>query len=72
MTAGVNRARTRHGHALRHVGKNGNHRVRRRQGRTMFGGGVEGGEQSQEVAAQIDGEVKHIIDGAYKKAEGRH
>jgi len=39
-------------------------------GRTMFGEGVEGGEQSQEVAAQIDAEVKKIIDGAYKKAEG--
>ncbi len=38
-------------------------------GRTIFGEGVEGGEQSQEVAAQIDAEVKHIIDGAYKKAE---
>ena len=39
------------------------------QGRTMFGLGVEGGEQSQEVAAMIDAEVKKIIDGAYKKAE---
>ena len=38
-------------------------------GRTLFGTGVEGGEQSQELAAQIDSEVKHIIDGAYKKAE---
>lgn len=38
-------------------------------GRTMFGSGVEGGEQSQEVAAQIDAEVKAIIEGAYKKAE---
>jgi cell division protease FtsH len=40
------------------------------QGRTMFGSGVEGGEQSQEVAAQIDAEVKKIISGAHKKAEG--
>jgi len=39
------------------------------RGRTMFGEGVEGGEQSQEVQALIDGEVKKIIDGAYKKAE---
>ncbi len=39
------------------------------QGRTMFGSGVEGGEQSQEVAAQIDAEVKKIIDGAHKTAE---
>ena len=35
---------------------------------TMFGDGVEE-EASQEVAAQIDAEVKHIIDGAHKKAE---
>lgn len=39
------------------------------QGRAMFGNGVEGGEQSQEIAGQIDAEVKKIIDGAYKKAE---
>lgn len=38
-------------------------------GRTMFGSGVEGGEQSEEVAAQIDAEVKSIIEGAYKRAE---
>jgi cell division protease FtsH len=37
--------------------------------RTIFGEGVEE-ETSQEVAAQIDAEVKKIIDGAYKKAEG--
>ena len=35
---------------------------------TMFGDGVEE-EASQEIAAQIDAEVKHIIDGAHKKAE---
>ena len=38
-------------------------------GRTLFGGGVEGGEQSEEVAALIDSEVKGIINGALKKAE---
>ena len=38
-------------------------------GRTLFGGGVEGGEQSEEVSAQIDAEVKNIISGAHKKAE---
>jgi cell division protease FtsH len=37
-------------------------------GRTLFGGGVEGGEQSQEVAAQIDAEVKKIIQDADKRA----
>lgn len=39
------------------------------QGRAMFGNGVDG-EQSAETAAAIDAEVKKIIDGAYKKAEG--
>jgi len=39
------------------------------QGRTMFGSGVDGSEQSQEVAAEIDAEVKKIISGAHKKAE---
>ncbi len=39
-------------------------------GRTMFGAGIEGGEQSEEVAAQIDAEVKKIISGALKQAEG--
>jgi len=38
-------------------------------GRVMFGGAVESGEQSQEVAAQIDAEVKKIISDAHKKAE---
>lgn len=37
-------------------------------GRTMFGSGLEGGEQSQEVAARIDAEVKSIIDGAHEAA----
>lgn len=36
--------------------------------RALFGEGVEG-EQSQEVAAAIDAEVKKIITGAYKRAE---
>ncbi len=39
-------------------------------GRTLFGNGVDGTEQSEEVAAQIDAEVKRIIDAAHKKAEG--
>ncbi len=38
-------------------------------GRTLFGGGVEGGEQSADTATQIDAEVKKIITGAHKKAE---
>ncbi len=39
-------------------------------GRPIFGGnGVDGNEHSEEVAALIDSEVKHIIQGAYKKAE---
>ncbi len=38
-------------------------------GRTLFGGGVEGGEQSTETAALIDAEVKKIINGGHKKAE---
>jgi len=37
-------------------------------GRAMFGGSIEGGEQSQQVAAQIDEEVTKIIDDAHKKA----
>lgn len=36
--------------------------------RAIFGEGVEG-EQSEEVAAAIDAEVRRIIEGAYKKAE---
>ena len=39
-------------------------------GKTLFGPGVEGSEQSEEVAAQIDAEVKRIIEGGHKKAEG--
>jgi cell division protease FtsH len=37
--------------------------------RALFGEGVEGGEQSEEVAKQIDEEVKLIIMNALKKAE---
>jgi cell division protease FtsH len=39
------------------------------QGRAMFGQGVEGGEQSEVVASQIDAEVTSIIQGAYNTAE---
>ena len=38
-------------------------------GRTLFGGGIEGGELSERVAAEVDAEVKRIIDEGYKKAE---
>ena len=38
-------------------------------GRPMFGGSGISGEYSQKVAADIDGEVKLIVDNAYKKAE---
>ena len=38
-------------------------------GRTIFGMGVESGEQSEEVSAQIDAEVRGIINGGLKKAE---
>ncbi len=38
-------------------------------GRVMFGGGVEGSEQSSETSAAIDEEVKKIIEGSRKKAE---
>ena len=39
------------------------------QGHTIFGAGVEPSEQSDELAAQIDAEVRKIVDGALKKAE---
>lgn len=38
-------------------------------GRTLFGGGIDGGEQSQEAAATIDSEVKKIIQAQYVIAE---
>lgn len=39
------------------------------RGRGVFGETIEGAEQSEEVAATVDAEVKKIITGAYKKAE---
>ena len=38
-------------------------------GRTLFGSGLEGGEQSEVVAAEIDAEVKKIVHDAHKRAE---
>ncbi len=38
-------------------------------GRALFGSGVTGKEYSEKVSAEIDAEVKHIIDAAYKKAQ---
>ena len=38
-------------------------------GRALFGRGVEAHEYSEKVSAEIDAEVKKIIDEAYKKAE---
>lgn len=37
-------------------------------GRALFGSGVNGKEYSEKVSAEIDAEVKKIIDGAYTKA----
>lgn len=37
-------------------------------GRALFGGGVDGKEYSEKISAEIDAEVKHIVDEAYKKA----
>ncbi len=37
-------------------------------GRALFGAGVNGKEYSEKVSAEIDAEVKKIIDGAYQKA----
>ena len=37
-------------------------------GRALFGSGVTGREYSEKMSSEIDAEVKHIIDGAYKKA----
>ncbi len=37
-------------------------------GRALFGAGVSGKEYSEKVSGEIDGEVKRIIDEAYKKA----
>ncbi len=38
-------------------------------GKTLFGVGVNGREHSERISAEIDVEVKEIIDGAYQKAE---
>jgi cell division protease FtsH len=38
-------------------------------GKALFGGGMSNGEYSEKISAEIDAEVKKIIDGAYKKAE---
>jgi len=38
-------------------------------GKALFGAGVNGREYSERVSAEIDAEVKSIIDGAYQKAE---
>ena len=37
-------------------------------GRALFGGGIDGKEYSEKVSAEIDAEVKKIIDEAYAKA----
>ena len=37
-------------------------------GRALFGSGVNGKEYSEKVSGEIDGEVKRIMDEAYKKA----
>ena len=37
-------------------------------GRAMFGSGVDGREYSEKVSAEIDAEVKKLMDGGYKKA----
>jgi cell division protease FtsH len=38
-------------------------------GRALFGGGVEGKEYSEKISAEIDAEVKRIVNEAYEKAE---
>ena len=38
-------------------------------GKALFGAGISGREHSEKVAADIDAEVKAIIDGAYETAE---
>ena len=38
-------------------------------GRALFGGGIDGKEYSEKISAQIDEEVKKIVDAAYEKAE---
>ena len=38
-------------------------------GRAMFGSGVDGSQYSEKVSAEIDAEVKKIINDAYEKAD---
>src|SRR3989344_3066149 len=38
-------------------------------GRALFGGGIEGKAYSEKISAEIDAEVKKIINEAYEKAE---
>ena len=39
------------------------------RGKTLFGSGIEGTEQSESVSSLVDEEVKKIITRAYEKAE---
>jgi len=39
-------------------------------GKPMFGEGIDGKDRSEKVSAEIDSEVRKIIDESYKKAEG--
>jgi len=39
-------------------------------GKALFGAGVNGREHSEKISAEVDAEVKQIIDGAYAIAEG--
>jgi cell division protease FtsH len=38
-------------------------------GKAIFGAGIEGNEHSEKITAEVDAEVRKIIDKAYKKAE---
>jgi len=38
-------------------------------GRPLFGNGLEGREYSERISAEIDAEVRRIIDEAYAKAQ---
>jgi cell division protease FtsH len=37
-------------------------------GKALFGSGINGKEYSEKISSEIDAEVRHIIDEAYKKA----
>ncbi len=39
-------------------------------GQVMFGQGITGREYSEQMSAEIDAEVRKIVDGAYKTVEG--